>query len=165
MAKDSSFDIVSKVDMAEVLNAVNQTVAEIRQRYDFKGSKAEVALDQKAGAITLLGDSEPQLATIIDILQSKLIRRNVSIKALQYGVVEKAGGGMARQTVTLQQGIPTEKGREIVKLVKNMKLKVQAAIQQDQVRVTGKKKDDLQAVMTAIKEKDFDIDMQFTNYR
>ncbi|MDH5508856.1 MAG: YajQ family cyclic di-GMP-binding protein [Nitrospinota bacterium] len=165
MAKDSSFDIVSKVEMAEVQNAVNQATAEIKQRFDFKGSKAEIDLDQKEGSLTLMGDSEPQLKTIIDILQSKFIKRNVPIKALIYGDPEAAGGGMSRQKITLQQGIPIEKAREIVKLVKQMKNKTQASIQDDQVRVSGKNKDDLQAVMAMIKEQDFDIDMQFTNYR
>ncbi|MDH5477952.1 MAG: YajQ family cyclic di-GMP-binding protein [Nitrospinota bacterium] len=165
MAKDSSFDIVSKVDMAEVQNAVNQATAEIKQRFDFKGSKAEITLDHKEGALTLLGDSEPQLKTIIDILQSKFIKRGVPIKALIYGDPEPASGGMSRQKITLQQGIPTEKAREIVKLIKQMKNKTQAAIQDDQVRVSGKNRDDLQAVIAMLKEKDFDIDMQFVNYR
>lgn len=165
MAKDSSFDIVCKVDMMEVTNAVNQTMAEIKQRFDFKGSKAEVTLDQKESAIPLLADSEPQLKTVTDILQSKLVKRGISLKALEYGTVEKASGDMARQTVKLQQGIPTEKAKEIVKLIKNMKLKVQASIQDDQVRVSGKSKDDLQEVMTALKKEDLGIAMQFTNYR
>lgn len=165
MAKDSSFDIVSKVDMAEVVNAVNQATAEIKQRYDFKGSKAEIKLDKDAGAITIIGDSEPQLKTVIDIIQSKLIKRNVPIKALQYGSVESASGGMSRQVITFQQGIPIEKAKEIVKIIKQMKVKVQASIQDDQVRCTGKKKDDLQTVMEELKEKDFDIHMQFVNYR
>lgn len=165
MAKESSFDIVSKVDMQEVSNAVNQAMAEIRQRYDFKGSKSEITLDQKAGTINILADDELKLKSVVDVLQSKLVRRGVALKALGYGPVEKASAGMARQVITLQQGIPTEKAKEIVKLIKNMKLKVQGAIQGDQVRVTGKKKDDLQAVIAALKEKDFGIDMQFTNYR
>ncbi|MGK7345478.1 MAG: YajQ family cyclic di-GMP-binding protein [Candidatus Nitrospinota bacterium M3_3B_026] len=165
MAKESSFDIVSKVDMQEVSNAINQAMAEIRQRYDFKGSKSEITLDQKAGTINILADDDLKLKSVVDILQSKLVRRGVALKALDYGPVEKATGGMARQVITLQQGIPTEKAKEIVKLIKNMKLKVQGAIQGDQVRVTGKKKDDLQAVIAALKEKDFGIDMQFINYR
>lgn len=165
MAKDSSFDIVCKVDMMEVTNAVNQTVAEIKQRFDFKGSKAEVTLDQKENAIPLLADSEPQLKTVTDILQSKLVKRGISLKALEYGAVENASGDMVRQTIKLQQGIPSEKAKEIVKLIKNMKLKVQASIQDDQVRVTGKSKDDLQEVMTALKAEDMGIAMQFTNYR
>ena len=165
MAKDSSFDIVSKVDMAEVVNAVNQAKAEIKQRYDFKGSKAEIKLDKDAGTITILGDSEPQLKTVIDIVQSKLIKRSVPIKALQYGNVESAAGSMSRQVITFQQGIPIEKAKEIVKIIKQMKMKVQGAIQDDQVRVSGKKKDDLQTVMEELKEKDLGIHMQFVNYR
>ncbi|MDH4183977.1 MAG: YajQ family cyclic di-GMP-binding protein [Nitrospinota bacterium] len=165
MAKDSSFDIVSKVDMAEVKNAINQATAEIKQRYDFKGSKAEINLDEKEGSLTLLADSELQLKSVIDVLQSKFIKRNVPIKALTYGAVEAAGGGMSRQKITLQQGIPIEKAREMVKLIKQMKLKVQASIQDDQVRVSGKVKDDLQAVMAMLKEADLDIHMSFTNYR
>jgi len=165
MAKDSSFDIVSEVDMQEVLNAVNQCTAEIKQRYDFKGSKSEVTLDQKAGSVTILADDELKLKSVIDILQSKLIKRGISIKALQYGSVERASGDMARQVITLQQGIPVDKAKEIVKLIKGMKVKVQGAIQENQVRVSGKNKDDLQTVMSALKEEDFGIDMQFTNYR
>jgi hypothetical protein len=165
MAKDSSFDIVCKVDMMEVTNAINQAMAEIKQRFDFKGSKAEVTLDQKEGAIQLLADSEPQVKTVLDILQSKLVKRGISLKALEYGVVENASGDMARQTVKLQQGIPSEKAKEVVKFIKNMKLKVQASIQDDQVRVTAKSKDDLQDVMTALKAEEMDIAMQFTNYR
>ena len=165
MASDSSFDIVSRVDMAEASNAINQTVAEIKQRYDFKGSKAEVTLDQKEGTVTILGDSEPQLKTIIDIVQSKLIKRKIAIKALQYGTVEQAAGGMARQVITFQQGIPIEKAKEMVKIIKSMKIKVQASIQEDQVRVSGKKRDDLQTVMTTLKESDLDIHMEFVNYR
>ena len=112
MAKDQSFDIVCKVDMPEVLNAVNQTTAEIKQRYDFKDTKTEVSLDIKSSLINILGQSEPQLKTIIDILQSKLIKRKVPIKVLQYGKPEVASGGMVRQSITLQQGIPSEKAKE-----------------------------------------------------
>ncbi len=165
MAKDSSFDIVSQVEIPEVVNAVNQALAEIKQRYDFKGSKSEIKFDQKAGTLTVLGDDEMKLKSVIDILQSKLIKRGVSIKALKYGAVEQASGDMARQVITLQQGIPTEKAKEIVKLIKQTKIKVQASIQEDQVRVSGKKRDDLQEVMSMLKGKNLDIDMQFENYR
>jgi len=165
MAKDSSFDVVCKVDMMEVVNAVNQVVAEIKQRYDFKGSKAEVTLDQKEHSITILADSEPQVATVDDIVQSKLVKRGISLKALEYGVIERASGDMARQTIKLQQGIPIEKAKEIVKIIKGMKIKVNASIQDDQVRVTGKNRDDLQEVIAALKKTDMGIDMQFTNYR
>lgn len=165
MAKECSFDVVSKIDLAEVKNAVNQAMAEIRQRYDFKGSKAEITLDQKENSLLIMGDSEPQLSTIIDLLQTKLVKRGVPLQALEYGKPEAAGGGMARQTIKLQQGIPTEKAREIVKLVKGMKVKVQASIQDDQVRVSGKNRDDLQEVIATLKGQDLGIHMQFTNYR
>ena len=165
MAKDQSFDIVCKVDMPEVLNAVNQTTAEIKQRYDFKDTKTEVSLDIKSSLINILGQSEPQLKTIIDILQSKLIKRKVPIKVLQYGKPEVASGGMVRQSITLQQGIPSEKAKEIVQLTKKMKIKVQTSIQDNQVRVAGKKRDDLQNVMKMLKEHDLRIHMSFSNYR
>ncbi|VAX20146.1 UPF0234 protein Yitk [hydrothermal vent metagenome] len=165
MAKESSFDIVSQVKMPEVSNAVNQATTEIKQRYDFKGSKTEINLDQKEGAITILSDDEIKLKNVKDVLESKLIRRGISIKALNFGAVEKASGDMARQVIKLQQGIPMDNAREIVKLVKNMKIKVQASIQSDQVRVSGKKKDDLQQVMDMLKEQDMKINMEFINYR
>ncbi len=165
MAKESSFDIVSQVKMPEVSNAVNQATTEIKQRYDFKGSKTEITLDQKEGSITILSDDEIKLKSVKDVLESKLLRRGISIKALVYGAVEKASGDMARQVIKLQQGIPIDNAREIVKLIKNMKTKVQASIQSDQVRVSGKKKDDLQQVMDMLKEQDMSIDMEFVNYR
>jgi uncharacterized protein YajQ (UPF0234 family) len=165
MAKDNSFDIVSKTDMAEVLNAVNQATAEIKQRYDFKGSKSEISLDQKARVITILTENDIKLRNVIDILQTKLVRREISLKALNYGTEEKAAGDMVRQVISIQDGIPTDKAKEVVKLIKGSKIKVQASIQQDQVRVSGKKRDDLQAVMALLKESDLDIDMQFENYR
>lgn len=165
MAKDNSFDIVSKTDMAEVLNAVNQATAEIKQRYDFKGSKSEISLDQKARSITILTENDIKLRNVIDILQTKLVRREISLKTLNYGAEEKASGDMIRQVISIQDGIPTDKAKEVVKIIKGSKIKVQASIQQDQVRVSGKKRDDLQAVMTLLKESDLDIDMQFENYR
>ena len=165
MAKDSSFDIVSKVDMAEVKNAINQATAEIKQRYDFKGATADITLDEKEKSLTLLVDTEGRLASVVDILQSKFIKRGVPIKALEYGTVEAAGGNNFRQTIKLQQGIPIEKAREIVKLIKQMKIKVQASIQEDQVRVSGKNRDDLQAVIAMLKEQDLGIHMSFSNYR
>jgi uncharacterized protein YajQ (UPF0234 family) len=164
-AKQCSFDIVATTDMAEVLNAVNQATMEMRQRFDFKGSKSEITLDNKEAQIVLLADSDSKLTAVIDILEGKLVKRKVSLKALSYGNVESASGGMVRQTVKLQQGISTDKGREIVKFIKEMKIKVQAQIMDDQVRVTGKNRDDLQEVIAALKEKDFDIAMNFTNYR
>jgi uncharacterized protein YajQ (UPF0234 family) len=164
-AKQCSFDIVASTDMAEVLNAVNQATMEMRQRYDFKGSKSEITLDSKAAEIGVLADSDAKLRAVTDILEGKLVKRKVSLKALSYGNVETASGGMVRQTIKLQQGISNDKGREIVKFVKGMKVKVQAQIMDDQVRVTGKSRDDLQEVIASLKEKDFDIAMNFTNYR
>jgi uncharacterized protein YajQ (UPF0234 family) len=165
MAKNCSFDIVSEVDLQEVKNAVNQATMEIRQRFDFKGSKSEITLDEKAPALTLISDDEQKIKSVVDILESKLIKRKVSLKALDYGNVEAAGGNTVRQTVQLQQGIPQEKGKEIVKAIKGMKTKVQGQVMDDQVRVTGKNRDDLQAVIAELKEKDFGIAMSFTNYR
>ena len=164
-AKQCSFDIVATTDMAEVLNAVNQATMEMRQRFDFKGSKSEITLDNKEAQIVLLAYSDSKLTAVIDILEGKLVKRKVSLKALSYGNVESASGGMVRQTVKLQQGISSDKGREIVKFIKEMKIKVQAQIMDDQVRVTGKNRDDLQEVIAGLKEKDFDIAMNFTNYR
>ncbi|MBF0171239.1 MAG: YajQ family cyclic di-GMP-binding protein [Nitrospinae bacterium] len=165
MAKEHTFDIVSKTDMAEVVNAVNQATAEIGQRYDFKGSKAELTVDQKASTVTILADDEMKLTAVIDILQSKLVKRGVSIKALDYGKKEAASGDMIRQVVTIQQGIATEKAKEVVKLIKQSKLKVQASIQEDQVRVSGKSLDDLQQVQKLVREQNYDFDLSFGNYR
>ncbi len=158
-----SFDIVSKVDMQEVDNAVNQAVKEISQRYDFKGSKSEIT--QEKDAVKVLADDDFKLKAVIDVLQSKFIKRGISIKSLQYGKVEPASGGMVRQMITVQQGISKEKGREIVALIKASKLKVQGQIQEDQVRVTGKNRDDLQNVIQLLKGKDLDIEMQYVNFR
>ncbi|MCS7081190.1 MAG: YajQ family cyclic di-GMP-binding protein [Chloracidobacterium sp.] len=163
MAKDNSFDIVSQVDMAEVVNAVNQAMKEIGQRFDFKGSQSRIDLEGRE--LVLTADDEYKLKSVIDILQSKLIKRNVSLKALEYGKVEPAAGGTVRQRIKLQQGIPTEKAREIVKFIKETKAKVQAAIQGDMVRVSGKDRDVLQEVIAKLRAHDFGIDMQFTNYR
>ena len=158
-----SFDIVSKVEMQEVDNAVNQTVKEIGQRYDFKGSKSEIT--QEKDSIKVLADDDFRLKAVIDILQSKFIKRGISVKALQYGKVENASGGMVRQIITIQQGISKEKGKEIIALIKETKLKVQGQIQDDQVRVTGKNIDDLQDVIKLLKGKDLDVELQFLNFR
>jgi cyclic-di-GMP-binding protein len=165
MAEEHSFDIVCNVDLQEVSNAVNQTMKEIGQRFDFKGSKSTVELDKGKGALTLVSDDEPKLRSVIDILETKLVKRGVSLKALNYGKAEEAAGSTVRQTVALQQGIPQEKAKEIVKLIKETKLKVNAEIQQDQVRVRGKNIDDLQTIMSRLKERDFGIHIQFENYR
>ena len=163
MAGENSFDVACKLDMQEVANAVNQTVKEIQQRYDLKGSSCEVVLEKTE--ITLTVPDDMKLRAVTDILQSRLHRRGVPLKALSYGKAESAAGGTLRQKVALQQGIPIEKAREIVKLVKETKLKVQAQIQEDQVRVTGKNRDDLQSVIALLKEKEFGIALQFVNYR
>ncbi|WP_058867546.1 YajQ family cyclic di-GMP-binding protein [Chloracidobacterium thermophilum] len=163
MAKDNSFDIVSQVDLAEVTNAINQAMKEIGQRFDFKGSQSQIELE--GHDIVLVSDDEYKLKSVIDILESKLIKRNVPLKALSYGKIEPAAGGTVRQRVTLQQGIPTEKAREIVKFIKDTKAKVQAAINGDMVRVSGKDRDVLQEVIAKLRAHDFGIDMQFTNYR
>jgi hypothetical protein len=165
MADEHSFDVVCKVDIQEVSNAVNQAVKEIGQRFDFKGSKSSIDLDKDEGVIKLTSDDEQKLKSVIDVLQSKLVKRSVSLKALSYGKIEEAAGSTVRQAVTLQQGIPLEKAKEIAKIVKDMKLKVTAEIQKDQVRVRGKKLDELQAVIGRLKEKDFGIPLQFINYR
>jgi uncharacterized protein YajQ (UPF0234 family) len=165
MAKQNSFDIVSEVALDEVRNAVNQSMKEVVQRFDLKGSDSTIELDDKQARLVLTSADDFRLKAVNDILQTRLVRRGVSLKALGYGVVEPAAKGRVRQTVTLQQGISTDKAREIVKFIKQTKLKVQAAIQENMVRVSGKDRDTLQEVIGALKEHDFDIDMQFTNYR
>ena len=165
MAKNCSFDIISNVDLQEVKNSINQAVMEIRQRFDFKGSKSEITLDEKVPALNLVSDNEHKIKSVVDILESKLIKRKVSLKALSYGQVEPAGGNTVRQAIQLQQGIPQEKGKEIVKAIKGMKVKVQGQVMDDQVRVTGKSRDDLQEVIAELNAKDFGIAMSFTNYR
>src|SRR5215203_1703830 len=163
MAKENSFDIVSKTDYAELANALNQTTKEISQRFDFKGSKATVELQQKD--LMLSAEDETKLRNMNDILQSKLVKRGVSLKALEYQKIEPSAGGTVRQVVKIQQGIPTEKAKEIVKFIKDSKLKVQASIQGETVRISGKDRDTLQDVIAKLKAKDFGIDMTFDNYR
>jgi cyclic-di-GMP-binding protein len=158
-----SFDIVSKVEIQEVDNAVNQTVKEIVQRYDFKGSKSEVTLEKDA--IKILADDDFRLKAIIDILQSKFLKRGLSLKTLDYGKAENASGGMIRQNIAIQQGISKEKGKDVCAVIKESKLKVQAQIQDDQVRVTGKNIDDLQEIIRVLKGKDLGVEMQFINFR
>jgi uncharacterized protein YajQ (UPF0234 family) len=165
-SKNLSFDVASTTDLAEVQNACNQTMLEIRQRFDFKGSKSKVELDVKNAQLTIDADDGNKLNSVIDILQSKLIKRKVSIKALDYGKIEAASGDSVRQIITIQQGIPQDKGKEIIKFIKSLGVKkVQTQLADDQVRVSGKDKDDLQSVIASLKEKDFGIDMSFTNYR
>ncbi|MDT7807847.1 MAG: cyclic-di-GMP-binding protein [Acidobacteriota bacterium] len=163
MAQQNSFDIVSQVDMAEVKNALDQTMKEVRQRFDFKGSHAEVRLEDDE--LILAAEDETKLRNMNDILQQKLVRRHVPLKALSYGRVEPAAGGTVRQHTAIQQGIPSDKAKEIVKFIKETKLKVQAAIQGDIVRVTGRDRDILQDIIAQLKSKDFGINMQYTNYR
>ncbi len=165
MARQNSFDIVSQVDFAEVANAVNQASKEIIQRFDFKGSGSSVEFDKVEGKLVLASADEFRLQAVDQIVQQKLARRRVSLKALTHGKIEPAAKGSVRQTVTLQQGIPIEKAREIVKIIKGTKLKVQAAINEDLVRVSGRDRDTLQEVMAVLKERELDIDMQFINYR
>ncbi|MHB8881930.1 MAG: YajQ family cyclic di-GMP-binding protein [Thermodesulfovibrionales bacterium] len=165
MADEHSFDVVSKVDLQEVLNAVQQSMKEISQRFDFRNSKSSIDLNKDKHEITVVSDDEGKMASVIDILQTKLVKRGISLKALNYGNIEAAAGGTAMQIITLQQGIPIEKSKEIVKLIKETKMKVQAEIQKDQVRVKAKKIDDLQALMQLIKSKDLDIHIEFINYR
>ena len=162
---EHSFDIVSKVDLQEVSNAIQQAMKEIGQRYDFKGSKSSIELDKGNNEITLVSDDDYKLKAVTDILESKLIKRKVPIKALIYGKVESALSGTVKQVVKLQQGIPTEKGKEIAKIIKTSKFKVQAEIQKDQVRVKAKKIDDLQSAISMLKEKDLGIHVEFVNYR
>ena len=163
MPADSSFDIVCKVDMQEVANALDQTRREVETRYDLKGTKNEVKLE-KTEIVALCAD-DMKLKAVVDILQSKLHKRGVPLKALTYGDVEEAAGGMKRQKITLQQGIPIDKAKEIVRLIKDSKVKVQASINEDKVRVAGKNRDDLQKIIAMVREKDLGIAVSFDNYR
>jgi uncharacterized protein YajQ (UPF0234 family) len=163
MAKDNSFDIVCKTEFAEVQNAINQTRKELSQRFDFKGSKALVSLHNEE--LIISAEDNTRLKNLDDVLQSKLVKRGVSLKALSYGPLEPAAGGTVRQIVSIQQGIPIDKAKEIVKFIKSTKKKVQSAIQGESVRVSAKSRDDLQEVIAELKKKDFGIDMQFDNYR
>jgi cyclic-di-GMP-binding protein len=165
MADEHTFDVACELDMQEVLNAVTQALKEIEQRFDFKGSKSNIELDKAKHIITITSDDEFKLKSVTDILQSKLVKRGVSLKALSYGKIEQAAGNTVRQLVTLQQGIPQEKCKEIVKIIKDTKMKVNVEIQKDQVRVRGKKIDDLQVLIAMLKEKDLGIHLQFTNFR
>ena len=163
MAQDSSFDIVSKTDMQEVANAIQQAQKELAQRFDFKGSKSEITLSGEE--LVLVSDDEVKLRSLRDIVEGRLVKRGVSLKAVDYGKVEAAALGTVRQKAKIVQGIESEKAKNIVKAIKDSKLKVQASIQSDQVRVSGRNKDDLQRTIALVKEKDFGIPLQFTNYR
>jgi uncharacterized protein YajQ (UPF0234 family) len=165
MPQDFSFDVVSKVNLQEVSNAVQQASKEIATRFDFRGSISKIEWDEKELTLTLTSEDAGKLKSVVDILETKLVKRGVAVKALDFGTVEPAAGGTARQVVKIQQGIPSEKAREIVKTIKDRKLKVQAAIQADQVRVSGRNKDDLQTVMATLRAGDFGLPLQFINYR
>jgi uncharacterized protein YajQ (UPF0234 family) len=163
MAADNSFDIVSDVNFMEVSNAVQQAMKEIRQRFDFKGSVSDIKLERET--LTINSDDESRLKAVIDILTGKLAKRGVSLRSLEYGKVEPAAKGTVRQVVTVRKGIPSEKAKEIVKFIKATGIRVQAQIQEAQVRVSGKNRDDLQAIIQRVKGQDFGLDLQFTNYR
>lgn len=161
----NSFDIVSKVEMPEVVNAIQQAMKEIGQRYDLKGTKSHIELNEKERKIVLSSSDDFHLKAVLEILQRKLVKRRVPLKALSYGAVQPAAGSTVRQEITLQNGIPLEKARRIVKAIKETKKKVQPSIQGDLVRVSGKDRDVLQEVIGMLRQRDFGIDMQFTNYR
>lgn len=161
---ENSFDIVSKIDLQEVTNAIQNALKEVHTRFDLKDSKSDIKIEGK-DAILLSSQDEYKLKAVNDILQGKLVKRGVPLKGLTYGVVEPAAGSTVRQKVSMQQGIPVEKAREIVKVIKDSKKKVQASIQGDSVRVSGKDRDTLQEIIALLRGRDFGIDMQFTNYR
>jgi uncharacterized protein YajQ (UPF0234 family) len=161
---ENTFDIVSKIDLQEVSNAIQQTLKEVHTRFDLKDSKSNIEMDGK-DAIVMHSIDDYKLKAVNDIFQAKLVKRGISLKGLTYGTIESAAGGTAKQRITMQQGIPIEKAREIVKTVKDSKKKVQASIQGDLVRISGKDRDTLQEVMALLRSRDFGIDMQFTNYR
>lgn len=162
---ENSFDVASKIDLQEVSNAIQQALKEIRTRFDLKNTKSRVELNANEHQILLASDDEFKLRAVNDILEEKLVRRKVPLKGLTYGKIEPAAGSTVEQTISLQQGIPIEKAREIVKVIKHSKLKVQASIQADVVRVSGRDRDTLQQVIKLLHDTDFGIDMQFTNYR
>jgi cyclic-di-GMP-binding protein len=162
---DNSFDIVSKIELPEVSNAIQQTLKEVHQRYDLKDSHSSIELQEKENKILLASQDEFKLKAVVEVLEQKLVKRKVPLKGLAFGTVTPAAGSTVRQEVTLQQGIPIEKAREIVKAIKDSKKKVQASIQGDFVRVAGRDRDSLQDVIQMLRSADFGIDMQFTNYR
>lgn len=164
MAEMHSFDIVCKVETHEVNNAVDQAKKQLAVRYDFKGSKSSVTLNND-NSITLIADDDYKMKSLTEILKDKLEKRGIPLKSLNVGEPEKALGGTIRQVITFQSGIPMEKAKELVKFIKGLKLKVQAQIQEDKVRVTGQKIDDLQTIMKAIKDRNYDFAMQFVNYK
>jgi len=162
---DNSFDVVSKIELPEVSNAVQQALKEVQQRYDLKNSHSNIELNEKDNKILLQSQDEFSLKAVNEVLQQKLVKRKVPLKGLSYGAITPAAGSTVRQEISLQQGIPIEKAREIVKAIKDSKKKVQASIQGDFVRIAGKDRDTLQEVIQLLRSMDFGIDMQFTNYR
>ncbi len=165
MAQQNSFDIVSEVNMQEVDNALNQARKEVLTRYDFKDSKTTIDFAEKEKEVTIHTEDDFRLKAVIDILQNKFIKRGIAIKTLKYGAVETASGGTVRQKITLKVGIDKENAKKLVQIIKETKIRVQASIMEDQVRVSGKDKDDLQAIITLLRGKDFPLPLQFTNYR
>jgi uncharacterized protein YajQ (UPF0234 family) len=165
MAQENTFDVVSKVDLQEVQNAVQQASKEIVTRFDFRGSKSKIEWNEKELQLTLSSDDEHKLKSVVDILETKLVKRGIAVKSLDFQKVEPAAGATVRQAVKIQQGIPIEKARAIVKAIKDSKIKVQASIQADQVRVAGKSRDDLQSVIALLRGEDFGLPLQFLNYR
>ena len=163
MAKDNSFDVVSVVDLQEVDNAINQAIKEINNRFDFKGSKTKITFENNQ--ITIISDDDFKLKNAKDVLETKLVKRGIDLKALKYGKLEEASGNTVRQRADLIQGIDKEKAKVITKALKNSKIKVQSTFQDDQVRVSGKNRDDLQAAMQLIKEEDLGMPIQFVNFR
>jgi uncharacterized protein YajQ (UPF0234 family) len=164
MASDNTFDIVSKVDLQEVRNAIEQASKEVHARFDLKDSRSEISLEG-SDAILLVSSDEYKLKAVTEILRQKMVKRNISLKSLDFGKVETAAGSSVRQKITLQQGIASEKAKEIVRVIKDSKKKAQASIQGDTVRISSKDRDVLQEVISMLKQHDFGIDMQFTNYR
>jgi len=165
MADNYSFDVVSTVEMHEVKNAIDQTMKEVGQRFDFKGSKTDITLKEKEKTLDVLSDDDYKLNAVLDIFKGKCIKRGVSLKALNYGKIEHALGGNMRQTITIQSGLKDEKAKAIVKSIKDKKCKAQGQIQGEQVRVQSKSRDELQAVIAHLKLQDFGVDLQFINYR
>lgn len=163
MAKDNSFDIVSQIDLQEVDNAVNQSMKEVSQRFDLKGTNTTI--ERNNAEVIINAPDDLKLKNVVDIFQTKLAQRNISLKALDYGKVEHALGGRAKQVIKLQQGIDKDQAKKITTLIKNSKVKVQASIQGEAIRVSGKNRDDLQAAIQLIKEADLPMNIQFTNYR
>ncbi|MFZ5649762.1 MAG: YajQ family cyclic di-GMP-binding protein [Bacillota bacterium] len=163
MSKENSFDIVSRVDLQEIDNALNQVMKEIKNRFDFKGSKSSV--EYADGKIVIHSDDDFKLKSVVDIMESKMVKRGINLKALRYGKVEKAAGDTVRQKIDIVQGVDKDLAKDIIKLAKDTKLKVQASFQNDQVRVSGKNRDDLQQVIRVIKERDWEIPLQFINMR